>query len=43
MQVPCCFGLVQVAKEGAEKATRKIPVKQVVVGIEGGVLSEEWI
>lgn len=43
MQVPCCFGLIQVAKEGAEKATRKIPIKQVVVGIEGNVLSEEWI
>jgi len=43
MQVPCCFGLVQIAKEGAEKATRKIPVKQVVVGLEGNILSEDWI
>ncbi|MDR4509836.1 MAG: 4Fe-4S ferredoxin [Candidatus Brocadiaceae bacterium] len=43
MQVPCCFGLVQVVKEGVEKAERKIPVKQVVVGIEGNVLSEEWL
>ncbi|MCF6157992.1 MAG: 4Fe-4S ferredoxin [wastewater metagenome] len=43
MQVPCCFGLVQVAKEGAEKASRKIPVKQIVVGLEGNILSEEWI
>lgn len=43
MQVPCCFGLVQIAKEGAEKATRKIPVKQVIVGLEGNILSEDWI
>ena len=43
MQVPCCFGLAQIAKEAAEKATRKIPVKQVVVGLEGNILSEEWI
>ena len=44
MQVPCCMGLSQIAKSGAEKATRKIPVKQVVVSVEGGqVLSEEWL
>ncbi|MCP4265014.1 MAG: 4Fe-4S ferredoxin [Candidatus Brocadiaceae bacterium] len=44
MQVPCCMGLSQVAKSGAEKATRKIPVKQVVVSVEGGqILSEEWV
>ncbi len=44
MQVPCCMGLTQIAKSGAEKATRKIPVKQVVVSVEGGqILSEEWV
>jgi hypothetical protein len=43
MQVPCCSGLVQVAKAGADKATRKIPLKQVVVGLEGDILSEDWI
>lgn len=44
MQVPCCMGLTQIAKTGAEQATRKIPIKQVVVSIEGGqVLSEEWV
>ncbi len=43
MQVPCCSGLVQVAKAAADKATRKIPIKQVVVGLEGDILSEDWI
>lgn len=44
MQVPCCMGLTQIAKAGAEKATRKIPIKQVVVSVEGGkILSEEWV
>ena len=44
MQVPCCMGLSQIAKSGAEKATRKIPIKQVVVSVEGGqILSEEWL
>ena len=44
MQVPCCMGLSQIAKSGADKATRKIPVKQVVASVEGGnVSSEEWL
>ena len=44
MKVPCCMGLTQIAKSGADKATRKIPVKQVVVDVEGGkILSEDWI
>ncbi len=44
MQVPCCMGLSQIAKSGADKATRKIPIKQVVVDVAGGqVLSEEWL
>ncbi len=44
MQVPCCMGLTQLAKAGADQATRKIPIKQVVVSVEGGqILSEDWI
>jgi len=43
MQVPCCLGLTHVVKAGAEKATRKVPVKQVVIGVEGKLISEEWI
>ena len=44
MKVPCCMGLTQIAKSGADKATRKIPIKQVVVDVEGGeILSEDWI
>ncbi|MDP7180582.1 MAG: 4Fe-4S binding protein [Candidatus Woesearchaeota archaeon] len=42
MEVPCCGGLLHVAKQAAEKAKRKIPIKSVVVGIQGDVLSEEW-
>ncbi|OHB88292.1 MAG: 4Fe-4S ferredoxin, partial [Planctomycetes bacterium RIFCSPHIGHO2_02_FULL_40_12] len=36
MKVPCCMGLTHLAKSGAEKATRKIPIKQVVVDVAGG-------
>jgi NAD-dependent dihydropyrimidine dehydrogenase PreA subunit len=44
MEVPCCRGLVQLAKEASLQASRKIPVKVVVVGIKGGdILSEDWI
>ena len=43
MQVPCCRGLVSVAKAALDKATRKVPVKVVVVGVRGEILQEEWI
>jgi ferredoxin len=43
MEVPCCGGLIQVAKEGAKNAKRKVPVKTVVVSLRGDVLSEDWV
>ena len=44
MKVPCCMGLSQIAKSGVDKATSKIPIKQVVVDVAGGeILSEDWI
>lgn len=42
MQVPCCMGLFQIAKEAAQGAARKVPVKLVVVSLQGQVLKEEW-
>ncbi len=43
MQVPCCSGLVFFAKKAAEKAKRKIPIKNIMVGIKGEILKEELI
>ncbi|MDG5814443.1 4Fe-4S binding protein [Chitinispirillales bacterium ANBcel5] len=43
MQVPCCSGLLRVAKAATEKAERKVPIKAVVVGIQGEILKEEWV
>jgi ferredoxin len=43
MEVPCCRGLLQLAKQSVESATRKIPVKLVMVGIEGNILEEQWV
>ncbi|MEE8318615.1 MAG: hypothetical protein V3R36_03135 [Dehalococcoidales bacterium] len=42
MQVPCCAGLLQLARQAAESSTRKVPLKSIVVGIQGEILSEEW-
>jgi Pyruvate/2-oxoacid:ferredoxin oxidoreductase delta subunit len=43
MEVPCCSGLLVLAKKAAEKASRKIPVKSITIGIKGDILKEEWI
>ncbi len=43
MQVPCCMGLVQLAKQALSESERKVPFKAVVVGIQGDILSEEWV
>jgi NAD-dependent dihydropyrimidine dehydrogenase PreA subunit len=43
MQVPCCSGLLQLSLQAAAQAERKIPVKCIVVGIQGDILKEEWV
>ena len=43
MQVPCCSGLVYLAKEGAARAKRKVPIKSIVVSLQGDILREEWL
>lgn len=43
MEVPCCGGLIQMAKMAADNASRKIPIKKTVVGIRGDIISEEWV
>lgn len=43
MQVPCCSGLVYLAKEGAARAKRKVPIKKIVISLQGDILYEEWL
>ena len=43
MQVPSCSGLVQIVKMAADKATRKVPTKVMVIGLDGTVLREDWL
>jgi hypothetical protein len=42
MQVPCCMGLLNLARQAADASSRKIPIKFVVVGVQGEILQEEW-
>jgi NAD-dependent dihydropyrimidine dehydrogenase PreA subunit len=43
MEVPCCGGLLQMVKSASSVAKRKVPVKMIIVGINGNVIQEEWI
>lgn len=43
MEVPCCNGLLGLAKKASENAKRKVPIKSIIVGLKGDILKEEWI
>jgi hypothetical protein len=43
MQVPCCGGILQMAKLALQQASRKVPIKSITVGLQGEILSEEWV
>ncbi len=43
MEVPCCRGLLMLAQEAAAAASRKVPLKSIVVSVKGQVLQEEWL
>ncbi|MBU2102718.1 MAG: 4Fe-4S ferredoxin, partial [Candidatus Omnitrophica bacterium] len=43
MEVPCCGGLLMLAKDALTKAQRKIPLKVIMVGIQGNIVKEEWV
>lgn len=43
MEVPCCGGLLQMVKTALANSSRKVPVKKIIVGIAGNLISEEWI
>jgi len=43
MEVPCCSGLLGLAKKATENAKRKIPIKSIEVSVKGEILKEEWV
>jgi len=40
MEVPCCYGLVHIAREALSKSGKDIPSESVVIGIKGEILEE---
>jgi NAD-dependent dihydropyrimidine dehydrogenase PreA subunit len=42
MEVPCCGGLSQLVQMAVSQAGRKVPVNEVVIGIRGDVLAEDY-
>jgi Fe-S-cluster-containing hydrogenase component 2 len=43
MEVPCCGGLLRTAQMAAERAERKVPIRVVVVGVDGEVRRDGWV
>lgn len=43
MEVSCCRGLLQLAQVATQKASRKTPIKRVVIGVQGNIIDESWI
>ncbi len=43
MEVPCCGGLVQMAKIARDNSGRVMPIQVVVVGLQGEIIEEEEI
>ncbi|MFZ5785650.1 MAG: ATP-binding protein [Acidobacteriota bacterium] len=43
MEVPCCSGLVRLARTALERASRQCPLRIVVVGIRGDVLADSGL
>jgi hypothetical protein len=43
MEVPCCGGLLQMVKAASSRASRRVPVKEMIISISGEVLKEEWV
>ena len=43
MQVPCCMGLLNLVQQASQASQRKVPIKYLVVSVEGEILREEWV
>lgn len=43
MEVPCCGGLIRIAQAARQQAQRNVPMKVIVLSVQGEVKKEEWI
>ena len=42
MEVPCCGGLLGMAEAARQQAGRNVPIKRIVVSLQGEVLQDDW-
>lgn len=43
MEVPCCSGLVALARQAAAAATRKVPIKAATLRLDGTLREAAWV
>lgn len=43
MEVPCCGGLLALVKAARAKTDKKIPIKSIIVSLQGEIISEDWV
>lgn len=43
MEVPCCGGLTYLAQTALQHASRKVPLKEIVLNLQGEKLAERWL
>ena len=43
MEVPCCAGLTAIVEQAREASGKSQPVKEVIIGIEGGEVQSQRV
>lgn len=43
MEVPCCSGLLRMAQQAVQLAERKVPIKAMIVGVDGSLKKQAWV
>ena len=43
MEVPCCRGILSLVQQALQNASRKVPVKMLILSISGELITEEWL
>ena len=43
MEVPCCGGMLRFVQQALQNASRKVPVKAIIVAVNGDILKEDWV
>jgi ferredoxin len=43
MEVPCCGGLAKIAEMARERAQRNIPIRKIVIGMDGSKRFDTWM